>query len=165
MQYDFRCPSYGKKLFTYETTVRKYGCMVKKCKKCGSEYIDPRYHEIAAEGIPESEFRISHDIILAVIGVLIVWRGIYLFGMKALNVPDELQWAEPVLFLCLGAACIIGAVVDIILVRSGKKKEIFMRRYQESVWRLSNRDYADTLRKAGYNVPENFMGDDLKNEK
>lgn len=150
MQYDFKCPSCGKALFTYDDNIRKYGCMIKKCKKCGSEYIDPRFHEIAAEGVPQSEFKISHDIVLAVIGGLIIWRGIYLFGMKALNVPDELQWVEPIMFLCLGAACIIGAAADIILVKSGKKEEIFRRRYEESRERLNNIDYAEKLRNEGY---------------
>jgi len=29
----------------------------KECKKCGAVYIDPRYYEMAIDGIPEDEYK------------------------------------------------------------------------------------------------------------
>ena len=58
-RYVLRCSECGKKLLEYDTaSIKRYKSPIKECKKCGREYIDPRYHEIAAEGIPEDEFSV-----------------------------------------------------------------------------------------------------------
>ena len=38
MSIEFHCPSCDKKLFTYEERTRKYGKLLKECKKCGAQY-------------------------------------------------------------------------------------------------------------------------------
>lgn len=51
--YEIRCQNCGKKHLTYsQSSFRKYESPVKKCRKCGFRYADPRCHEIAIEGIP-----------------------------------------------------------------------------------------------------------------
>ena len=158
MSYVLKCASCGKKLLEYDTPVRKYGSPLKECKKCGARYIDPRYHELAAEGIPEEDFKIPPYIFLIVIGVLIAWRGIYLFSRHMLGTPEEVRWLLPTVFLVFGIVFVIGGILEILSVKSGRKMNKFNRLYEESCKRLENPSYALTLHSMGYKVPEQYLG-------
>ena len=62
---EIRCKGCGKKLLKYsQSSFRKYGSPLKNCKKCGMRYADPRYREIAIEGVPKDTFSISSYLIL-----------------------------------------------------------------------------------------------------
>lgn len=158
MSYVLKCASCGKKLLEYDTPVRKFGSPLKECKKCGARYIDPRYHELAAEGIPEEDFKIPPYIFLIVIGVLIVWRGIYLFSRHMLGTPEEVRWLLPTVFMVFGIVFVIGGILEILSVKSGRKMNKFNRLYEESCKRLENPSYALTLHSMGYRVPEQYLG-------
>lgn len=156
MSVEFKCPSCGKKLFTYEYRVKKYGEVLKTCKKCGEEYLDPRYHELAVEGIPEDEFRYSPYLIMIVIGGLLIWRGIHLFSRYQLGLPKEMQWLLPVLFIGLGIASIIGALISMLSIKTGRKRIKLDRMLEESKERMKDAGYVTTIRRLGYNVPDNM---------
>lgn len=150
------CPNCKKKLTTYDnTSIKKYESPLKKCPKCGASYLDPRCHELAAEGIPSAEFSIVSYIVLAVFGALIVWRGIYLFRRMRLYVPDEVQWFIPVVLMIMGAICVFGGLFEILLIKTGRKSKKFDRLYEESEDRLRDANYVESLRELGYIIPEN----------
>lgn len=153
-----RCGNCGKKLLTYsKSDTPKYGSPVKKCKKCGTIYADPRFHEIAIEGIPEGVFSVSANVILAVIGALVALRGIYLFDIRMLNVPDAMQWFLPTAFTLIGGAMVIGSIMEIILIKTGKKALKYERLKKESEMRLSDKGYVYTLQNLGYIIPEKYL--------
>lgn len=151
------CGSCGKKLLTYETYTRKYGSPLKQCKKCGAQYIDPRFHEIAAEGMPEAEFSLGPCFGIMAIGGFVLWRGIHLTGFRELGAPEETQWFLPTVFIILGALMIIAGISEIIMIKCGAKEKKFKRLYDESRQRLSDKEYAHALVLNGYPVPEEFL--------
>lgn len=150
------CSECGKKLLTYDSTnVRKYKSPVKKCKKCGTLYIDPRCHELAIEGIPSDIFSVKSYIILIIFGILLLWRGIYLINQTQLGVPEEVQWLMPSVIIIIGAGFIIGGIAEIISIKTGLKEKKYNRLYTESAERLKDSDYINTLRNLGIDFPEN----------
>lgn len=150
MAYELRCKKCGRKLLSYEGYERKYGSPLKNCKGCGSEYIDPRFHELAIEGYPEHEFKKIYSIIMIAIGGLILWRGIYMFGMHQMGTPEEIQWVLPGVIALLGAAFIIGGIVDLIRVATGLKARKFEKLMNESRERMADENYTAKLTWLGY---------------
>ncbi|MCR5324615.1 MAG: hypothetical protein K6E85_15270 [Lachnospiraceae bacterium] len=156
MSINFQCPACGKKLFSYEPRYRKYGKIIHECKKCGANYLDPRYHELAIDGIPENEFQLFPYIFMLVIGALITWRGWHLLSVKQLGVPDALQWLLPVVFLIIGAALFIGAIIGIILIKTGCKRKKFEKELEGSKIRMKDMRYTNELQRLGYDVPAEY---------
>ena len=152
-----RCPECGRKFFYYDSRQRYYGSPVRTCKKCNSQYLDLRYHEIAVEGIPESELSRKPMIILMIFGALILYRGIYLTGYRQLGMGDYGQWIMPVLFIIMGIVMITVGIIEIILISTGRKMMKYERLKRESEERMSDRSYAWTLKQEGYNVPEQYL--------
>lgn len=150
MAYEIHCKSCGKKLLSYEKYQKKYKSPLAVCKKCGTEYFDPRCHELAVEGIPEAEFSIKSDIVLLVIGALICWRGYYLFGMHMLGTPDSMQFLMPSVILLLGIGMVIGAIADMIRISTGSKRRKYERLLEESRLRMEDEDYVQKLKETGY---------------
>ena len=157
MSIELKCGSCGKKIMSYETRDRKYGYMIKNCKKCGAKYLDPRYHELAVEGIPEDVFGLPQYLVMLVAGILIGWRGWYLFGVHQLGTPAEIQWLLPSVFLLLGIGLAVGAVIEILRVKTGLMRKKYEKMYEESEQRMRyDREYVMELRRLGYPVPERF---------
>lgn len=161
MSYEFHCPSCGKKLFSYEQRTRKYGCIIKECKKCGAEYADPRYVELAIEGIPEDELKIGPYLFMMIIGILLIWRAVHMFGVHQLGVMQQMQCLMPSVFLIFGIAAIIGSVISIILIKTGKRAQKLEVLFMESKERMRDMRYVSKLRNFGYDVPQEFGGFDL----
>lgn len=148
---DLKCSGCGKKLLSYDKRgFRQYKSPLKKCKKCGKLYADPRCHEIAIEGIPDDVFSVKSNIFLMIFGALVVWRGLYLLNKVQLGVPDEMQFFMPVVFIIVGAVCIIGGIVEIISIKTGRKARKFERLRIESEERLRDNSYRELLREVGY---------------
>ena len=154
MSVEFKCPSCGKKLFSYEPRMRKYSEILKKCKKCGAEYLDPRCHELAVEGIPEDEFSYVSYIVMVPVGGFLIWRGIHNLHTYQLGVPSEAQWILPAFFILIGIACIIGAIAGMISIMTGLKRRRFDRMLEESKRRMKDSGYVYSLKKLGYIIPE-----------
>lgn len=158
MAIEIRCKKCGKKLLTYDRgSRRRYESPVKNCKKCGTRYADPRCHEIAIEGIPDDTFQIPLHVIMMIIGALILYRGIHLFGVHQIGVPDEIQWLLPATFIIISAVMVIDGIVEIIKIKSGWKALKYEKLRKESEERLSNKSYAYILQDLGYKVPEKYL--------
>lgn len=156
--YEIRCQNCGKKLLTYhQSSFRKYESPVKKCKKCGFRYADPRCHEIAIEGLPADAFHIPSYLVMLVIGALILGRGMYLFGMRQMGISDSLQWLLPLVFVFFGVIMVVGAIIEIIAIISGRKVRKFDKRRLESEVRLSDKGYVYMLQDLGYQIPKKYL--------
>ncbi len=160
MSIEFRCPSCGKKLFSYEQRIRKYGSPIKECKKCGAEYLDPRYYELAIDGVPEDEYKAGPYLFMVIVGILVTWRGLYLFRMRQLGTPEGMQWLMPTLFTVLGVVCIVAAVVGLILLKTGLHEKKINRLMDESRARIKDMSYVSRLKKLGYKVNDDLGGMD-----
>lgn len=150
MSYEIYCKNCNYKLLKYENRQVLYKSPINTCKKCGEEYLDPRCRELAIEGIPESEFKMSKDLILLVIGGLIIWRGFYLIGMRMLGIPDYMQWILPSVILFLGFALVGIGIFDAISILTGLKKRKFERLLEESKNRINDENYVQKLQQLGY---------------
>ena len=159
MSYEFKCPACGKKLFSYELREQKYGKIVNKCKKCGADYIDPRYHELAIDGIPQAEFSYVSYVLMIAVGAFLLWRASSYLGVKQLGVPNEMQWVMPGLFFILGIASIVFAIIGMISIKTGAKKRKFEKLLAESKERMRDPSYIYTLQKLGYKLPEIYTND------
>lgn len=152
------CKKCGKKLLSYdEPGFHRYGSPIKQCPKCYTRYADPRFHEVAIEGVPARLFSIKSYIVLVIFGGLLLWRGIYLFGMYDIKAPAETQWFMPSVIASIGGLVILGGIFEIIYIVSGKKKAKYERLFQESEKRLSDKSYAFTLQDLGYRVPDKYL--------
>lgn len=156
MAVEMYCRQCKKKLTKYEQWERKYKSPIAACKKCGTEYLDPRCHELAVEGIPEGEFKATSDIILFIVGALVIWRGWYLLGMHMLGTPDYMQWMVPAVVMLLGLAMAIASIVDAIRILTGLKRRKFEKLLQESQARMQDEEYVQKLRDFGYRSGMNY---------
>ena len=153
-----KCRNCGKKLLTYTPKgFRKYESPLKKCKKCGTEYLDPRCHEIAAEGLPPDTYSIPSNVIMGIVGGLILWRGLYLFSVHQMGTAENIQWLYPTVFTVMGICFILCAIYQIIIILTGIKRKKFEKLRQESEERLLDYDYAKSLVLLGYSVPEKYL--------
>lgn len=152
------CRKCGKKLLTYsQASFRHYKSPLKNCKKCGTRYADPRCHEIAVEGIPNDTFSYLSYAIMGIAGGLLLWRGIHLFRMYQLGLPNSMQWLLPTVFVVGGAVMVVGGLYELITIATGIKAKKYDRLRKESELRLQNKDYAHELRSMGYIVPEEYL--------
>lgn len=156
--YTIRCKHCDKKLLIYiENGFRKYKSPVRTCKKCGTRYADPRCHEIAIQGIPTETFSIPSYVLLSIFGGLLLYRGIYSFGMYQLGTSNELQWLLPATLVILGAMLIIVGIVETIAIISGIKAKKFDALTKESEKRLEDKSYVYILQDLGYEIPEKYL--------
>ena len=149
-----RCPNCNKSIGTIEDAYL-YGSPLRTCPKCQKIYHDPRYHEIALEGIrqndiaPDSEFiakkRKSGILgILGGVGVMVAFIALIFVGWIFYFFP----------------------VISVILVSNGiktlsettesaieKQRLALEGERQLSLARMQNPIYKDQLRSLGYNVP------------
>lgn len=156
MSVEFHCPSCGKKLFSYEIRERRFGSPLKECNKCKAEYLDPRFYEIALNGIPSDEFKLTSYVIMLAFGGFILWRGIHMFDLKQLGTPSEIQWLLPSILTIFGIALILAGVYEIVIIKTGLKKKKFEKIMEESRARIKSPTYVYKLRELGYPVPEQF---------
>lgn len=153
-----KCVRCGKRLlFYHQDGFRRYRSPLKRCKRCGNPYVDPRCHEIAAEGIPEDAFHTVSYVVMLVIGLFILYRGIHLFGRRQLGVMDEMQWLLPSIFIAAGLVMSVGGIIEIIWIKTGGKAKKYDRLWRESEQRLGDKEYVWQLKELGYHVPEKYL--------
>lgn len=150
MAYVFQCNSCGKKLFSYEANQRIYKSPLCTCKHCGTSYIDPRCQELAVTGIPEQELKPVRSIIFCFLGLVIGWRGYYLFGMRTLGLPENMQWLLPTALSLLGGAMLVAGLIDLIRILTGAKKKKLEKMLEESKLRMQDEAYVAKLKQLGY---------------
>ena len=156
MSREFHCPSCDKKLFTYEERTRKYGKLLKECKKCGAQYLDPRYYELAIDGIPEDEFKVTRYSLAILIGALFGWRGIYIARIYLYTGENFIKWLLPISFILISFIVVIVGLYEIFMIATGLKRKKMERLLDESKARMRDSSYIKTQKKHGYVINEEY---------
>ncbi len=149
------CPYCGKGLFNYDERAWEYGSPIRECSSCGEKYIDPRYHEIAVDGIAPDAMSVKKSLMCMAVGlVCALLSAAVMFATISLNGTYSVKMA---------AICVVGIIVavfmlfDVIRIKSGAKERSFDTLRRQSEERLADKSYAAELAAAGYNVPEQYL--------
>lgn len=140
-----RCPQCG---YVYQRggSKRYYGSPLRKCTKCGNEFIDKGGIEIAIYGIRDSDKAIidSGIILAAIIGIGMFGFGIYLQSLLIFIVGALFVWSA-----IYGIRDNINNYAERIVELEKEERASFRR--------LSNYTYAMKLKKGGYHVLGKFL--------
>lgn len=153
------CPHCGARIASYNPNRRYYGSPIKICKKCGEKYFDRSFHEIAAEGMPASEFSYGRDKKMGLLGLtFFVLAYTLLYFEKHYQQYYHTSWY---MIMILSGAIMLIAVIDAVQIKTGSKEKRFRKLMQESEERLENYEYAKQLKELGYSVPEKYLCEKL----
>lgn len=149
-----RCPNCNKNIGTIEDDYL-YGSPLRTCPKCRKIYHDPRFHEIALEGIRQNDINPDSEFIAKKrkSGILTILGGIGV--MVAFIVLIFLGWLF-YFFPVISVMLIAGGINTLSETGEGaieKKRLALESERQLSLARMQNPVYRDQLRSLGYNVP------------
>ncbi len=148
-----KCPNCNKAIGTIEDDYL-YGSPLRTCPKCKQTYHDPRYHEIAIEGIrhndinPDSEFlakkrKSGIGAIIGGIGVMVAFILLIFVGWLFYFFP-----VISVMLIANGISTLSSTSESAI----EKKRLALENERQLSIARMQNPQYVEQLRSLGYNV-------------
>lgn len=128
-----------------------YGSPVRKCDKCGNEFLDRRFTELAISGIPENQLSVKRGVMGMLWGLAFVLAGFLLSLMAG-------SWTIKSSVISIGGGLMaLCFLADMISILTGNKLKKFEEIKNLSEERLSDHNYAKTLAELGYNVPEKFL--------
>ena len=149
------CPYCGKTIRVKRTKAEHaYGSPVRTCEHCKKTYIDRYYRELALEdpnGLDRRKIAPKNIGMLLFGSLLIVLSG-FLF-------PEAKDVVIRVLVSVLGGLLTLSAAwVVITEFRTyDARMKFFEEERADSEKRLSDREYAQKLKNAGYRVPERYL--------
>lgn len=144
MQYTTKkCPHCGNTYQFMQAQTQQYGSPLRRCGKCGNNFIDKDYIEIAVSGI-----RTVDNMKVSPLSIIICIFSIIFSPILAIGVH-----------IALGViVLLIGIYLPFQEYRDSKnRKEWLQNETKESYKRLSNPQYAQFLLQLGYNVPPEFL--------
>ena len=118
--------------------------------------MDPRYYELAIDGIHEDEFKVTRYSVAILIGALFGWRGIYVSRIYLYTGADPIKWLVPISFILISFIVIIAGLYEIITIATGIKRKKMEKLYEESKARMRDSSYLYTLKKHGYVINEEY---------
>ena len=145
------CPKCGK---TEMGNMYMYGSPFRKCTKCGKEYVDTRFREVAIDGFdPKSE---SPMFYLKGAGLMAIFLVIALVFLKATSKPNYISFKAIAL---VGVAGFGFAVTLILAIRNflGFDQKLNEKALKESEKRLADQEYVKKLVEYGYKIPEKYL--------
>lgn len=149
------CPVCGKNIPGYNANARYNGSPIRTCGRCNNLYLDRRYHEPAAENIPESELSVSKGLKIFALGlVFLLLSGgftlctIYFSGY---------YYVKMLIIIVMSVVIMIFGIADMIRTATGAKLRKLEKERAESEQRLMNRDYARQLSELGYDIPDKYL--------
>ena len=148
------CPWCYKKLPLYNEHEYKYGSPIVTCKHCGKKYLDLRYHEMAIEGMPQSELNGKRYLVFGLICLIISIAGA-LFSFYYIRATGGRLILEIAFISPIAAIAAIFNFIELINVKTGAKQKRLERYMQASRERLKDQVYAAELEENGYKLPEN----------
>lgn len=150
-----RCPYCGKEIYGFNENAWEYGRSVRSCKRCKKKYIDPRYHEIAIDGINPDAYNIRRS----VIGMLIGMACVIISALVNLCFVyfDGDYYLRLVFAGFMGAVLTVFMMVDIIRIKTGIKERHLEKLRMESEQRLQEMDYVQELINAGIEVTGQYL--------
>lgn len=151
----FKCPNCGFDLGP-AIDFYLYGSPFQVCKKCKKTYVDPRYHEIAVEGIRREDIEPTEEDKKAnrKSGWTTIGLGLVMFAAFVLGLFIGVI-AIPLPFL--GVILLIGGIGT---MKRDNKKALNKRRQelelekQQSFLRVQDPQYVEKLRSIGYHVKQ-----------
>lgn len=151
------CPRCGRVQRECAVNEYRYGIPVKTCRnrKCGERYLDPFFHELAAEPPAPDAFSVKQKLVgLGIMALFFVLAGTLLWC--ELNYDGGYHMILPGIMVAtaVGAAAFL---VEIVLIKTGFKERRIARLRRESEERLKNPVYARELKKLGYPVPAAYL--------
>lgn len=149
------CPVCGKKISGYNASASYNGSPIRTCGRCNNLYLDRRYHELAAENLPENELKVSNGLKIFALGlVFLLLSGIFTLCTIYFS---GYYYMKMIIIMVMSAVIMIFGIVDMIRTASGAKLRKLERERAESEQRLMNREYARQLAELGYNVPDRYL--------
>ncbi len=149
-----KCPNCNKNIGTIEDDYL-YGSPLRMCPKCKQTYHDPRYHEIAIEGIRQNDINPDAEFIAKKrkSGMLTILGGVGV--MVAFILLIFVGWIF-YLFPVISVMLISGGISTLSSTSESaieKKRLALESERQLSLARMQNPQYVAQLRSLGYNVP------------
>lgn len=138
-----RCPHCMQQIDTRGLTTYRLGSPFRNCPRCGKEYVDKEYHELAIEEYKKPPFIKDNP--------LFVICGLFLWACFMAGAILNEQWG---FFAFLMMIFAVPAGGYAIYVFGGFKKKKIDREKQASLQRLQDPLYRAKLRAIGYSVPE-----------
>lgn len=144
-----RCPHCGRRTERKSRYAWLYGSPVRTCGKCGGRYRETCYHEVEIDGFRETDvsLKASNQQLWIAFAMLVV--------MVALNIVAVSEGKLG--FLIISVAFFVSCLRNTLQIRSGKKTKALEKERRASQKRLENREYAQSLQKLGYAVPEKYL--------
>ena len=158
---ELKCPHCGKIVSTRAANDYRYGSPLKNCRFCKENYLDPFFHELAAEPPAPNAFSVKHKLFGMVVFAVVF---AVCFGFHWLEVTYEDSYHP--MFAWLMVLTAVGEILflaEIILIKTGFKERRTERLRKESEERLKNPVYARELARLGYPVPREYLPEE--NEK
>ena len=115
------CPYCHKKIPMYNEREYKYGSPIVHCAGCGEKYLDTRYHELACEGMPQSELNTRRYKLFALIclGISVVFgAGCWFYLKMTGRLVLELAFIAPI-----SAIAALFNLIEYIRVKTGAKQK------------------------------------------
>lgn len=152
---ELKCPHCGKIVATRGANDYRYGSPLKNCRFCKENYLDPFFHELAAEPPEPNAFNVKHKLtgMVMLAGILAFCAVFYWFEITYMNTHHMML---PVLMALTGVGE-IAFLVEIVLIKTGVKERRTERLRAQSAERLKNPVYARELTRLGYPVPVEFL--------
>ncbi len=160
---ELKCPHCGKIVATRAANQYRYGSPLKNCRFCKENYLDPFFHELAAEPPAPNAFSVKQKLFGAAMlaGIFVFCLAFYWFEVTYMNIYHIMFPA----LMTVTAVGEIGFIAEIILIKTGFKERRTERLRKESAERLKNPVYARELARLGYPVPAEFLpAEDEKKE-
>ena len=132
-----------------------YGSPIQTCPNCGKQFFDPRYREIAVDGLLESDSKPKADSKTALIAFGV---GILAFALMILLIATtgRLLFILPIVGV-IAIALGFKTLGDNKKIRSGERAAELEKLRAESEARLMDPSYAQFLKARGYAVPEQYL--------
>ncbi len=155
MVLDKICPHCGKKTIESYGIINPYlyGSKIQKCKKCGNEFFDNRWREVAIQGfdpIQDTEKKYAASFGFSLVGI-----GLYFMNKDY----SKLSFGNP-LWIKFGVwfVLILGGVILIFFFRHvlGFVKRKNAKYMEESIRRMHDQEYVEKIRAHGVKVPDKF---------
>ena len=150
---EMNCPHCGK-MNRESCNAHMYGSPIRVCKSCGRKYVDSRYTEPAISGYDPK----STDPSLFLKGIALFGAGLVLiltwliYSIKA-NGSYSIRLAGTAFVCFLG---LVLCIVCFIRIKSGIADRENQKYLEESVKRLSDKEYVRELIDNGIDVPEKY---------
>lgn len=131
-----------------------YGSPIRSCPKCGRQYLDKNYHEIEIDGIQKTDIsnKGAAGLLIGSLAAAVIFGVLFIFFLSRGRLHFGTLIATVISLLIF-----IFGLVDAIKIKSGSKQKELEKEHQQSILRLQNKEYAHTLKKLGYQVPEKYL--------